>query len=183
MPTTCHSASLVTTHNSLPASSLPQFLPSPLFILPTNLTTALYTSKTIPATTFTACFDLVSDNMKPMYRRSSLRWSSPHKKKEMRHPAMRYLVLSRTTTTTTSSSSSSTSGEDGGAPDSGETERGDGGQDWEEFDREGEVLGFTSFMVTEEDDREVIYWYFPRPPFKIIVGSPVSTADGVVVEL
>jgi len=152
MPTTRNSASLVTTHNSLPVSSLSQFLPSPPPNLPANLTTALYTSDAIPAATFTACFDLISDNMMLMYRRSSLRWSSPHKKKEMRHPAMRFLVLSRTTTTT--------SGGDGGASDGGKTERSDGGGDWEESDREGgEVLGFTSFMVTEENDREVIYCY------------------------
>jgi hypothetical protein len=65
---------------------------------------------------FSSCFNLIESNMKPMYLRSTIGWSAPEKKKEMAHPAMRFLLL----------------------PDD---------------------QGFASFMVTEEEGEEVIYWY------------------------
>lgn len=82
------------------------------------------------------------------YKRSDIGWSAAKKKKEMKHPAMRYLVLRMRP------------GVGGnGNEDPEENEE----QGWEDEDAEGEengeVIGFLSFMVTEEEGEEVIYCY------------------------
>lgn len=76
----------------------------------------LHTAKSMSNEEFSACFNLIESNMKPMYLRSTIGWSAPEKKKEMAHPAMRFLLLP-------------------------------------------EEQGFASFMVTEEEGEEVIYWF------------------------
>ncbi|KAF8242874.1 hypothetical protein K440DRAFT_564014 [Wilcoxina mikolae CBS 423.85] len=129
------SDSLITTHNSLPLSSLHQFLP------PSSLEdVTLYTSSTLPAGVFSQVFELVRGNMMEMYKRSSMGWSARKKREEMGHPAMRYLVLM------------DKKGENEG-------EGGEGEDGWEDEDGEVKVKGFASFMVTEEEGVEVIYCY------------------------
>lgn len=55
----------------------------------------LYTPKTLPPTMFEACFSLLEATQKHMYERSR-GWSPSSKRKEMNHPAMRYLILTST---------------------------------------------------------------------------------------
>ncbi|KAF8541679.1 acyl-CoA N-acyltransferase [Trichophaea hybrida] len=139
------SDSLVPTHNSLPPSSLHQFLP------PSALEhVTLYASSTLPAGVFSQIFDLVKENMMEMYKRSSMGWSARKKREEMGHPAMRYLVLM-----------DKKRGDEGEGEAGEGREEGKGGEDdWEDEDGEGEkVKGFASFMVTEEEGVEVIYCY------------------------
>ncbi|PWW74513.1 hypothetical protein C7212DRAFT_345892 [Tuber magnatum] len=76
----------------------------------------LETAKTLPAETFKACFNLVQE-CKDMYKRT-IGWLATVKKREMKHPAMRYLILSAA---------------------------GSGG-------KTVAVVGFLSFMITEEDE-------------------------------
>jgi hypothetical protein len=72
--------------------------------------------------------------MKAMYERSTLGWSDPDKTEEMKLPDMRFLVLYAE-----------------------EKEQGEGSG-------LGELVGFTSFMVTEEGGEQVVYWLPPRRP-------------------
>ncbi|KAA8913030.1 acyl-CoA N-acyltransferase [Sphaerosporella brunnea] len=119
----------ITAHNALRLSALQTHLPAPPASPPGGAASAasitLHTTSTIPAHTFTACFELVAKNMMAMYKRSSMGWSAPAKRREMMMPAMRFLVMSIPA-----------------------------GEDAEE-----EVLGFASFMVTQEEGEEVIYCY------------------------
>ncbi|CUS15334.1 unnamed protein product [Tuber aestivum] len=85
--------SLIETHNRIPLSTLREtYLPlMPRPPEPSHSIT-LETAKTLPAETFKACFDLVHE-CKDMYKRT-IGWSATAKKREMKHPAMRYLILS-----------------------------------------------------------------------------------------
>ncbi|RAL15940.1 N-terminal L-serine N(alpha)-acetyltransferase NAT4 [Aspergillus homomorphus CBS 101889] len=96
----------------------------------------LYTAASLPARVFEQCFALIEETSATAYRASSIGWSPPKKRSEMRLPDMKYLVLRR-----------ASSGGEGGA-DSGP-----------EADAEADVLGFLSFMVTYEDGFEVVYCY------------------------
>lgn len=88
------------------------------------------------------------------YKRSEIGWSAAKKKKEMKHPAMRFLVLRIRPGVKKLESRGEGEGEEG---------EGRGEQDWEDEDTEeveaGKVAGFLSFMVTEEEGEEVIYCY------------------------
>ncbi|KAG0634584.1 GNAT family acetyltransferase Nat4 [Tuber brumale] len=110
--------SLIETHNRLPLSTIREaYLPlTPRPPEPSHSIT-LETAKTLSTGAFKACFDLVRE-CKDMYKRT-IGWSATAKKKEMKHPAMRYLILSAA----------------------------------------GVVVGFLSFMITEEDECEVVYCY------------------------
>lgn len=175
--------SLVETHNALAPSEIQSFLPP----LPSSV--RLYTPTTIPGRTFERVFGLVRDNMAAMYRRSSMGWSAARKREEMRHPAMRFLVLSSHQATVPGDAKgdvggvsraggvAAEKGEEAGegekeAPEGekeakeGEEEAPEGEEEAEEGEeeaREGEgevgVEGFASFMVTEEGGEEVIYWW------------------------
>jgi hypothetical protein len=114
--------SLIETHNRIPLSTLREiYLPSTPRPPEPSHSITLETFKTLPAETFKACFDLVQE-CKDMYKRT-IGWSATAKKREMKHPAMRYLIL---------------------------LAAGSGGK---------AVAGFLSFMITEEDECEVVYWY------------------------
>ena len=134
--------SLVETHNALTPSEIQSFLPP----LPPSV--ELYTSTTIPGHIFERVFGLVRDNTAAMYRRSSMGWNAACKRREMRHPAMRFLVLSSRRPTASAGAEVGRMGHVAAA--------GGGG---EEAEAEAEVEGFTSFMVTEEEGEEVIYWW------------------------
>lgn len=87
------------------------------------------------------------------YKRSEIGWSAAKKKREMKNPAMRFLVLRMRPEVR----------ELVGSGDEGDGEEGKEEQDWEDEDTEekeaGKVTGFLSFMVTEEEGEEVIYCY------------------------
>ncbi|PYH92324.1 acyl-CoA N-acyltransferase [Aspergillus ellipticus CBS 707.79] len=91
----------------------------------------IYDAATIPSRDLDQCFNLIEQTSADAYRVSSVGWSPAKKRKEMKLPDMKYLVLRR-------------DGADGAADDDGE------GPD---------VVGFLSFMITYEDGLEVIYCY------------------------
>jgi hypothetical protein len=125
----------ISAHNSLPLSSLVSLLPPEL---PPRL--QFYTSSTIPAEILQSCFILVATNMKDMYKRSSMGWSATSKKREMKHPAMRFLVLY-------AEQEEESKEEEEWIDDGEEDDRGP-----------RNVIGFASFMVTEEEGEQVVYW-------------------------
>lgn len=94
----------------------------------------LYTSSALPEELFNNCFDLLEANMSAAYRATSKGWQPRKKREEMKHPAMRYLILSSVPSPPT------TQGDNGLA--------------------DGSIfIGFLEFMVTEEEGSEVIYTY------------------------
>ncbi|RJE23383.1 GNAT family acetyltransferase Nat4 [Aspergillus sclerotialis] len=100
----------------------------------------IYTADSIPKSDFESSFRLVELTSSGDYANSGTGWSPTKKKREMKLPDMKYLILRR--------------GSDGeAARDEGESRSTDCAQG------RGEVLGFLSFMVTYEDGKEVIYCY------------------------
>ncbi|KAF3909578.1 hypothetical protein AA313_de0205641 [Arthrobotrys entomopaga] len=93
----------------------------------------LYTSSSLPEEVFNDCFDVLEANMSPAYKATSIGWHPRKKKEEMKHPAMRYLVLT-----------ADDDDDNGGEPPSSGT---------------GTFVGFLEFMITEEEGAEVIYTY------------------------
>ncbi|KAE8134302.1 GNAT family acetyltransferase Nat4 [Aspergillus pseudotamarii] len=98
----------------------------------------IYTADSIPDADFEACFRLIEETSSDAYKGSSWGWSPKKKMKEMRLPDMRYLILRRGPKTT---------------PEN--MEKGEGST----VSPTGQFLGFTSFMVTYEDGKEVVYCY------------------------
>ncbi|EPS38746.1 hypothetical protein H072_7473 [Dactylellina haptotyla CBS 200.50] len=133
---------LIERTNALPLEDLKsRFLDSSLltFSAPDNESTsqtyniALYLSSSLPEELFNDCFDLLEANMSASYRATSIGWHPRKKKEEMKHPAMRYLIL-------TAGGSGSSSGADDG-------------------DSSATFVGFLELMITEEEGAEVIYTY------------------------
>ncbi|CCX30051.1 acyl-CoA N-acyltransferase [Pyronema domesticum] len=79
---------IVEAHNALSLEEIKKFMPEEI-----PLGMVLHTAKSMSNEEFSACFNLIESNMKPMYLRSTIGWSAPEKKKEMAHPAMRFLLL------------------------------------------------------------------------------------------
>ncbi|PLN82975.1 GNAT family acetyltransferase Nat4 [Aspergillus taichungensis] len=98
-------------------------------------TAELYSAENIPAEELEACFQLIEHTSSEAYQNSSVGWTPVAKKKEMRLPDMRYIVVR-------GRESSSTARDDAG-----------GGK------AKGPFVGFLSFMVTYEDGKEVVYCY------------------------
>ncbi|KAK6347193.1 hypothetical protein TWF696_007268 [Orbilia brochopaga] len=90
----------------------------------------LYTSASLPDEIFDHCFDLLEANMSASYKSTSIGWYPRKKKEEMKHPAMRYLILTAAAPEATSKEAT-----------------------------EGTFIGFLEFMITEEEGSEVIYTY------------------------
>jgi len=94
---------LIERTNSLPLDSLKShYLPAELlsFTLSSDngisiqYVIDLHTSASLPTPLFDACFQLLQDNMSASYKATNLGWHPRKKKEEMKHPAMRYLILS-----------------------------------------------------------------------------------------
>lgn len=167
-----HKKSLIESHNSLPLSTIRSAYLRPASSLGNEThTVTLETPLSVSSATFGTCFELVRDNMRDMYgvfngyvwepmltgvwdmsryKRSDKGWSATKKKKEMKHPAMRFLVLRIRP-------QAKERAEDEDINEKSEE------QDWEDEDTEeeeaGKVIGFLTFMVTEEEGGEVIYCY------------------------
>lgn len=90
---------------------------------------SIYSAQTIPGSTFTACFNLISTTSADTYAASSIGWSPPNKQCEMRLPDMWYIVLE---------------------PDNDDNDAPVPAPD---------IAGFLSFMLTTEDNERVIYLY------------------------
>jgi len=89
------------------------------------------TSGTLSDSDFDACFNLLETTSAAHYKRSRNGWSPKHKRVEMRDPLMKYLVLRKRELQPELVVNTASK----------------------------DVIGFVSFMLTEEDDLEVIYCY------------------------
>ncbi|KAK6508496.1 hypothetical protein TWF506_010584 [Arthrobotrys conoides] len=96
------SPSLIVQTNSLSLEELKsRFLDPSLLTFATNTRNVtlqsynieLFKSSTLPSEVFDNCFDLLEANMSAAYKATSKGWNPRKKKEEMKHPAMRYLVL------------------------------------------------------------------------------------------
>lgn len=133
---------LVERTNKLPLEQFISYYVSPSTSeshVPDDITLDIYSAHSIPAEDFEACFRLVELTSEENYSGSSVGWSPSKKRKEMKLPDMRYLILRRS-----SSKTNDSTGETEGSVESSSRLK---------------VLGFLSLMVTYEDGKEVIYCY------------------------
>lgn len=98
----------------------------------------IYSAATISTTDLEACLDLIEQTSSEAYTASSEGWSRVKKRKEMKLPDMKYLIVR-------SGSGSASENIPTGTDEPGSSAR--------------DVLGFSSFMVTYEDGKEVMYCY------------------------
>ncbi|KAL4913420.1 acyl-CoA N-acyltransferase [Aspergillus aurantiobrunneus] len=101
---------------------------------------SIYTASTIPTPDLALCFKLIEETSSTAYKNSSMSWSPSEKRKEMKLPDMKYMVLRRRGASVVSDSDRDHKDHD---PDS----------------KPGEFAGFLEFMVTYEDGYEVLYCY------------------------
>ncbi|KAI9375002.1 acyl-CoA N-acyltransferase [Aspergillus egyptiacus] len=99
-------------------------------------TVSIYTTATIPPAELNECFDLIELTSSAAYKDSSMGWSASGKRKEMKLPDMKYMILRRRAESA------------GSANEENDGER-----------SSGEFVGFLEFMVTYEDGYEVLYCY------------------------
>lgn len=107
----------------------------------------VYSAATISRADLEACLDLVEFTSGADYAASGVGWSRPKKRKEMKLPDMKFLILR---------------GDAGHASDA--SQRNDPAESNKPSSLSGpgnhhDVLGFLSFMVTYEDGKEVVYCY------------------------
>ena len=100
----------------------------------TTYNLSLETPSTLPNNAFRACFDLIASTSSADYEASSKGWSPAKKRREMRLPDLRYVLLQQ---------KAEKEDESGVCI----------------YDQDQEVQGFMSFMLTYEDGYEVIYLY------------------------
>lgn len=101
---------------------------------------SVHTASTIPATDLESCFKLIELTSSAAYKDSSMGWSASEKRKEMKLPDMKYMILRRRATANIPNGYENVEGDD----QSSDT---------------GEFAGFIEFMVTYEDGYEVLYCY------------------------
>ncbi|KAJ5498133.1 Acyl-CoA N-acyltransferase [Penicillium expansum] len=121
----------------------------------------VYSAATISAADLEACLELIEQTSSEAYMASPAGWSRTKKRKEMKLPDMKYLILRDTPDS--SDSNGQVPGEkqidiaDKNAPSPSSKESD------ESISSSGaaslNVLGFLSFMVTYEDGKEVVYCY------------------------
>ncbi|PGH14068.1 hypothetical protein AJ80_06072 [Polytolypa hystricis UAMH7299] len=107
----------------------------------------IQSSSSISKPDLEACFSLIRLTSSDAYKRSSMGWSPAKKKREMKLLDMRYLLLVRGDANGQCASAGSSL--DANKP--GQSEDGN--------NNKREIGGFLSFMVTYEDDIEVLYCY------------------------
>ncbi|KAJ6017842.1 hypothetical protein N7451_001221 [Penicillium sp. IBT 35674x] len=127
----------------------------------------VYSAATISTADLNACLDLVELTSSEDYAASGAGWSRPKKRKEMKLPDMKYLILRDCA----SSADTRQAGVGVGvgtdkadepkvkARSSGNANGGLEGSADEHANNESGVLGFLSFMITYEDGKEVVYCY------------------------
>ncbi|KAF3406597.1 hypothetical protein DPV78_000290 [Talaromyces pinophilus] len=147
----------------------------------------IYSASTIPSLDFEGCFSLIETTSSEDYKNSSMGWSPTKKRKEMRLPDMRYMVLrgppqpsptpqrnhnnnSRTSGITSTSTSTSTSGDTSEFSSTSEPTdttpspattpaASTATTTTTTASPHSEVLAFLSFMTTYEDGKQVLYCY------------------------
>lgn len=123
----------------------------------------IYSAATISASDQEACLDLIEQTSSEAYAASSAGWSRTKKRKEMKLPDMKYLILR---------SPLDTSGESGGGQAAAEQQSDNADSNTASptpkesvqpvsasSTASRDVSGFLSFMVTYEDGKEVVYCY------------------------
>ncbi|KAL4878411.1 acyl-CoA N-acyltransferase [Aspergillus karnatakaensis] len=104
-------------------------------------TISVYSASTIPDKELDSCLNLIELTSSAAYKASSSGWSPTEKRKEMKLPDMKYMILRRDAESPKSSGvTQNTSGDKSG-------------------DKVEEFAGFIEFMVTYEDGYEVLYCY------------------------
>ncbi|KAL4810995.1 acyl-CoA N-acyltransferase [Aspergillus unguis] len=98
---------------------------------------SIYTASTIPDIELDSCFKLIEETSSTAYTNSSMGWSPREKKREMKLPDMKYMILRQLDPKPDVVS------------DENQNVDSDGGR----------FAGFISFMVTYEDGYEVLYCY------------------------
>lgn len=110
----------------------------------------IYSAATIPDTDLEACLDLVELTSSEAYAASGGGWSRPKKRKEMKLPDMKFLIVRDTGETGKKSEARADA-----APPPTEADEQKAARD----PGKANVLGFLSFMITYEDGKEVVYCY------------------------
>ncbi|KAJ5503353.1 hypothetical protein N7463_006227 [Penicillium fimorum] len=121
----------------------------------------VYSAATISAADLEACLDLIEQTSSEAYSASSAGWSRTKKRKEMKLPDMKYLILRGT--------SDKPGGSSGQVPREKQSDIVDNNAPSSPKESDAPVsspdtssrnmLGFLSFMVTYEDGKEVVYCY------------------------
>ena len=116
-------------------------------IISTETPLDVYSAASISPDDLEACLDLIEQTSGEAYRASSGGWSRRKKRKEMKLPDMKYLILR------------GDSNDEGKLEEATDTpkERAETGP--VPTPQNQNVLGFLSFMVTYEDGKEVVYCY------------------------
>ena len=127
------SQSLSAVANDLALNSFRERLLEPALLhfgWPPDQPLTLYSSADIPDRELQSCYELIRSSLKAEYRASSWGWSGKKKLKEMKEDHMRYLTVHQQLPASTDHNPASP-----------------------------RLLGFLSFMLTVEDDIEVVYCY------------------------
>ncbi|KAJ6084203.1 hypothetical protein N7486_011003 [Penicillium sp. IBT 16267x] len=128
----------------------------------------IYSAATISTADLNACLDLVELTSSEAYAASGAGWSRPRKRKEMKLPDMKYLILRDRVASSADMRQQAGAGARADKADepknaarsSGNANGGlIGSADNEHVSGQSGVLGFLSFMVTYEDGKEVVYCY------------------------
>lgn len=132
---------------------------------PSGTTLDVYSAGTISTTDLNACLDLVELTSSEDYAASGAGWSRPKKRKEMKLPDMKYLILRDCASSPDLRQAGVGAGTDKAdepkvkARSPGNANGGLEGSADEHANKKSDVLGFLSFMVTYEDGKEVVYCY------------------------
>lgn len=145
---------------------------------PTKIDTAtplaVYSSSTISQPDLEACLDLIEQTSGDAYAASGIGWSRPKKRKEMKLPDMKYLIVRGDSAPEIECEPKGplfsaddaqggrvvVSDEPASALNSGsEMRQKDNVQNESQKQNSARILGFLSFMVTYEDGKEVVYCY------------------------
>ncbi|KAJ5308962.1 hypothetical protein PENANT_c020G01348 [Penicillium antarcticum] len=111
----------------------------------------VYSAASISTPDLEACLDLIEQTSSDAYRASADGWSRPKKRKEMKLPDMKYLIL-RDSNEDVKAVKSPTNATRNTPKERNETALTPQNQ-------KQNLLGFLSFMVTYEDGKEVVYCY------------------------
>ncbi|KAJ5486118.1 hypothetical protein N7530_000418 [Penicillium desertorum] len=121
----------------------------------------VYSAATISTADLEACLDLVEQTSSEAYIASSVGWSRPKKRKEMKLPDMKYLILRDMPNDSSGSSRQFPGGKQSDVADNNALSSPKESDESVPPAGTGSpnVLGFLSFMVTYEDGKEVVYCY------------------------
>lgn len=132
---------------------------------PSDTSLDVYSAATISTADLDACLDLVELTSSEDYAASGAGWSRPKKRKEMKLPDMKYLILRDCASSADMRQAGVGAGTDKAdepkieATSLGKASSGLKGSADKHVNNKSIVLGFLSFMVTYEDGKEVVYCY------------------------